>query len=330
MSVYNGAAYLRPAIESILAQTFADFEFLIVDDASTDDSVAIIESYHDPRIVLIRNEQNSGLAASLNRIIDQARGTYLARMDADDVSLPERLATQVTFLESHPDVVLVGSFAQIMNSSLLMRQPTTHDTLAPHLLFRTSFIHPTVVFRRAFLMKHALRYDTAFRQTQDYELFTRIARIGTVANIPKVLLLYRQHEKQASHEKLANQIENARTIMRREFETFGLSLTEEELDLVAGVKRFSFASLPHVLERLSTLFTRIMKRNEEMHRYTEAGLREVLGEIWLQSAISLSRNGIEVRRDFLMGTPRRWITPTPRNFLRALRLLIVGPHSLGK
>lgn len=324
LSVYNGASYLRPAIDSILTQTFTDFELLIVDDASTDDSAEIVESYTDPRIIVIRNEVNQGLAVSLNRALDSACGTYVARMDADDVSLPTRLATQVAFLDTHPEVVLVGSFARMLPSGVLMRQPLTHEMLAPHLLFHTSFIHPTVMMRRIFLNEHHLRYDPSFRQTQDYELFTRIARLGKVANIPTILLFYREHDKQASHEKITNQMQNARTIIQRECGSLGLTLSEEELDLVVAIKRYRLASIPDALTKVASLFLRIVDANEKTHRYTSHALCATLGDIWLESAISLSRSGCEVRSAFIRGKPRAWVALTPRNILRICRLLTVA------
>lgn len=324
MSVYNGAAYLHEAIESILAQTFSDFEFIIIDDASTDETSTIIKSYDDSRIVLLHNENNEGLALSLNRAIDVARGTYLARMDADDISMPNRLKEQVRFLDEHPDIVLVGAYAQILDSSVVMRQPTQPGDIAVNLLFRTSLIHPTAVFRRNFLEQYHLRYDPVFRQTQDYELFTRIARLGKIANIPSVLLRYRQHDKQTSSEKLANQLESARTIMRREFEMLSIHVSEEEIDVAIAVKRYRLNKIPDALERLEVLLMKIELGNQNVCRYDATVLHRTLGEVWLESAISLSRSGIEVRSTFLLGTPRAWIIVTPRNIFRTLRFLLRG------
>lgn len=325
MSVYNGAAYLREAVDSVLAQTFRDFEFIIIDDSSTDGTAEILNSYGDPRIVLLRNEHNEGLAASLNRAIDAARGSYIARMDADDISAPDRLAVQTRFLEAHQDIVLVGSYARIIDSPVTLRQPTKSEDIAVHLLFHTSLIHPTAVFRRSFLEQHRLRYDPTFRQTQDYELFTRIARLGKIANIPRVLLRYRQHDRQTSNEKVADQMESARTIMRREFKELGMELTEAELDIAVAVKRYRLKEIPGALTLLEALLLKIDRANQQTQRCDTKTLRRALGEVWLESAISLSRSGVAVRKTFLRGMPRRWITLTLRNIVRILRLLVTDP-----
>ena len=247
-------------------------------------------------------------------------------MDADDVSTPDRFQKQVQFMDEHPDIVLAGSYAKIMNSSTVMRQPTRPESIATNLLFHTSLIHPTAIFRRSFLEQHHLRYDPEFRQTQDYELFTRIARLGKVANIPRVLLHYRQHDKQASSEKIANQMNYASTIMRREFETLGMNITEAELELAVAVKRYRLKEIPDALLKLNVFLSKIEMTNQKTHRYDATALRRTLGEVWLESSISLSRSGVGIRNVFLRGIPRAWIVPTLRNAVRILRLLVRPAH----
>ncbi len=155
MSVYNGEKYLREAIDSILGQTFKDFEFLIIDDGSTDSSVEIIRSYADPRIRLIQNEENIGLSRSLNKGLKLARGEYIARMDADDISLPRRLAAQVGLLDKQPDIGLVGTSIQLIDCDgermHVHRVPTTHAQILWALCFTTPLAHPSVVFRKVII-----------------------------------------------------------------------------------------------------------------------------------------------------------------------------------
>ncbi len=121
MPVYNSSGYLSDAIESILSQTYSDFEFIIIDDASTDNSIEIIYSYHDPRIVLLKNDINLGVTHSLNKGIKHARGKYIARMDADDIALPQRIELQVDFLEKNPEFILVGSFFEVIPEKCFVR-----------------------------------------------------------------------------------------------------------------------------------------------------------------------------------------------------------------
>src|SRR3989344_2688822 len=116
MGAYNASQYVRSAIDSVISQTFPHWELLIINDCSTDETRAIIQSYHDPRLHLLENRQNLGLTKSLNIALGQAQGEYIARLDTDDISLPERLTTQVHFLESHPEIALVGSLAKLIDS----------------------------------------------------------------------------------------------------------------------------------------------------------------------------------------------------------------------
>lgn len=190
MPVYNTVPdYLRDAIDSILGQTFTDFEFIIVNDGSTDERVEkVIKSYKDKRIRYVYKE-NSGITKTLLHGVDMARGEFIARMDSDDISLPERFATQVDFLRRHPDVSLVGAWVDVF---------PTHDRWK--YIERPKFLdfmignhvaHPVVMWRRADFEKYGLRYDDRCPVAQDYELWSRVVRVLKIANVPQVLLRYR-------------------------------------------------------------------------------------------------------------------------------------------
>ena len=194
MSVYNGERYLREAVESILNQTFTDFEFIIVDDGSTDRTSEILKSYADPRLITI-NQANKGVTQSLNKAIELARGEYIARMDADDISLPKRLQMQVEFLEKHPATVgLVGTSVihfdedgkTIMEKTLL----TESSRIKEALLSENQFCHGSVMLRRECIEK-AGRYREEFKHAQDYDLWLRIAEHYEVANLATPLYKWR-------------------------------------------------------------------------------------------------------------------------------------------
>jgi Glycosyltransferases involved in cell wall biogenesis len=191
MPVYNGEKYLREAIESILNQTFTDFEFIIIDDASTDKSEEIIKSYTDPRIIYRKNEINAGLAVCLNLSIDMARGEYLARMDADDISAPSRLEEQLKFMEKNSEIDICGSWAALINQRGKIWKTQPDRLLAPALLFNTPLFHPAIIFRTTSLRRNNLKYNPSFRKIQDYELWLRAAKLLKLANIKKPLLRYR-------------------------------------------------------------------------------------------------------------------------------------------
>lgn len=197
MSVYNGERYLREAIESILNQTFSDFEFMVIDDGSTDKSWPILAEYaeQDSRLVLIRNQENIGLAKSLNKGLALARGKYIARMDADDVSMPQRFEKQVVFLETHSKIGILGTQCWFIDTNgqeqELDEAPTDELQLRWTSLFGNPFRHPTVMIRGDVLRKNGLKYDEAFRVTQDYEFWTRILKYTDGANLSTRLLKYR-------------------------------------------------------------------------------------------------------------------------------------------
>lgn len=194
MSVYNGERYLREAIDSILGQTFTDFEFIVVDDASTDHSFEIASAYTDPRIVRVRNEVNLGLTASLNRGLELARGEYVARMDCDDISLPERLARQVAHLDANPDVGACSTWAFDIDEAgkVLGKRETPVGEQLENFYWRESLIHPAAMFR--FSPEAGPRYSPAVRYSQDYDLWLRIRARHRLSNLPEYLLLYRVRE----------------------------------------------------------------------------------------------------------------------------------------
>ena len=205
LSVYNNARYLAQALDSILAQTFADFELVIVDDGSTDGSAAIIDRYAatDPRIRVIR-QANQGLVASLNHIIAVARGPYIARMDGDDVALPERFARQVGFLDANPDHGVIGTQIWTIDTRGHHRsaQPVDHplsaDVIAAALTTASPLCHPSVMMRRD-VLEAAGGYRPAYRHCEDYDLWLRLAERTRIANLPDRLHLYRYSPSQVSH-----------------------------------------------------------------------------------------------------------------------------------
>jgi len=192
MSVYNAEKYLHEAIESILNQTFTEFEFIIVNDGSTDTSLKIIESYKDERIVII-NQKNTGLPKALNKGIDKSKSNFIARMDADDISLSERLERQYAFLMGNPGCVIVGSNAILidMNGNYIYTTSNkTSDNEIKKGLPDTSLLHPSVMFKKN-IFYSAGKYCESMLKGQDYVLFNRMAKFGEFYNIKEPLIKYR-------------------------------------------------------------------------------------------------------------------------------------------
>jgi len=212
MSVYNGQAHIHEAIGSILDQTLTEWEFLIVDDGSTDDTATILKRYssNDSRFKILKNTNNIGLTKSLNRGIKLARGKYIARQDADDKSLPERLEKQVQFLEANADYFLIGTDYEIIDEhSKIIGKPeipvpiNNHEIKAAINKYNT-FVHSFVMFRND-VSRIGYFYDTSYKYSQDYELWTRILKHHNAYNLPEMLGLIRTWPGMISEKKMKTQ-----------------------------------------------------------------------------------------------------------------------------
>jgi len=220
MAVYNGEKYLREAINSILNQTFTDFEFIIVDDGSTDGTPKILKEYAKQYkcIRLIWNTCNLGLTRSLNKGLSLACGTYIARQDADDISLPERLALQVCFLENHPEIGVVGTWVALLDKegreTDIIKKPSSPVLVKWSLLFGNCLAHTSVMIRRS-LLEGGERYRPEILYAQDYELWARLSGKTLLTNLPKVLCLIRLHEQRISAQHFELQKKSGQLVMRQ-------------------------------------------------------------------------------------------------------------------
>jgi len=243
MSVHNGGRWLRAAIESVLAQSWRDFEFLILDDASTDDSVAQIEALADTRIRLIRLPENIGLTRSLNVGLREARGEFVARQDADDLSSPERLAAQVAFLERHPDVPLAGTQARLIDAEGRSRGvrdlPCEADSIRWLSLLDNPIIHTSAMFRAAVIRDEFGGYDESFSCCQDYDLWARVLLRHPAQNLSERLVSVREHGGSIS----ATRSDEARPLVRRVVRRLAdawlpaITLDDAAIDLLCAFRR---------------------------------------------------------------------------------------------
>ena len=225
MPVYNSELFIKEAIDSILNQTFTDFELIIIDDASTDASVEIIQSYTDTRIQLVVKPQNSGYTKSLNYGLTIAKGEYIARMDSDDISLPTRFEKQVAFLNENLDIVVCGTQYNVMNSTKLSNHPTEHDAIKVKLLDGCYIAHPTVMMNRKFLLNNNLSYNVNAEPAEDYDLWSRIVFLAKVANLNETLLLYRISNHQVSTKRMVEQLQSALQVKLNMLKRLNPSLT---------------------------------------------------------------------------------------------------------
>jgi glycosyltransferase involved in cell wall biosynthesis len=236
MAVHNGARHLRDSVESILTQTYSDFEFLIVDDGSTDGTADILDSFADSRIRLLQNENNLGLSASLNRGLRESRGGLVARQDADDVSEPSRIERQVAFMNAHPSIAVVGTAYRKINGEgrFIANRALPPDplTLRWHLLFYCPFVHGSVIFRRR-AADDLNGYDTNLVYSMDHDLWSRLALRRPVANLPDVLFQYRVWDGSltATSSSIRTELATVTTQNRRRVLPNAEEVTSDELDV---------------------------------------------------------------------------------------------------
>jgi len=284
MSVYNAEEYLTVAIDSILQQSFADFEFLIIDDGSTDNSVRLIQSYADPRIRLIRNDRNLGLAASLNMGLRLAKGDYIARMDADDISRPERLAHQVRFLNSHPAVGVCGSWVRLfpgLNNYVWKFHRNLQDIRCRQ-FYKVGVAHPAVMLRKKFFADNGLLYDPAYPFSQDYELWGRAIRYMEFANIQKVLLDYRIGPGQACSRNRAEQAAEVAPLRLQRMQELGVEPTPDQQLLHEAIMNDTLPTDQESLARAETWLLRIDAANREAAVYPALLFTRHMCYLWFE------------------------------------------------
>lgn len=279
MSAYNEEAFVERAIKSILGQTEQNFEIIIFDDCSTDTTTDIIERIGDERIRLYKNSENCGLTCNLNKGLRLAKGRYIARMDGDDISLPERFEKQVRYFEEHPDVMLISCQTQNFGeSSLCWKLKESSEELKARMLVRPVFAHPGFMMRRE-LLDRGFFYDETFRTAQDYELASRVAGEYQVGIVREILLYYRVHKKQVSNLSGKEQFHNADRVREKLWNQVGVALSEDEKRaLQKWAKEERAESVTEYVE-INRLIDKILAANKASHIYQQEVLDRTLNRL---------------------------------------------------
>ena len=235
MPVYNAEKYVREAVDSILKQSFVDFEFLIIDDASTDQTVSLIKSYSDKRIKLIEKAENTGYTNSLNAGLRMAKGKFIGRMDSDDISLPSRFAIQLSYMESNPEVIVCGAFYEILGNQKTIHLPVRNAEIRVALLWGNCLAHPSVIIRKNALIQSSVYYDASKEPAEDYDLWVRLLPVGHIHNIPEVLLKYRIHYSSVSRKRSKQQEKESIQIKLQLLSYLNVSLEPREEQVLSKV-----------------------------------------------------------------------------------------------
>lgn len=257
MPVYNCEKYIQDAVDSVLNQTFTNFELLIIDDASTDSTVAIIKKYNDSRINLIEKKVNTGYTTSLNTALEISKGIYIARMDGDDICMPTRFEKQLLFLESNHDIIACGSCCKIIGSDTIINVPQNNEEIKLALLKGNCMIHPSMMIRKKYLEQYHIDYDITKEPAEDYDLWVKLVKYGKLHNLQEVLLMYRIHEGQVSNLRNQNQKKSA---LQSQLKLINyLSFTQNEKELLGLQKVIQRDSSIHFNELL--YFSKQTKKN---------------------------------------------------------------------
>lgn len=280
MAAYNGEAYIEKAIQSVLSQSFTDFELLIINDGSTDRTLDIIHQFTDPRIRLVHNDGNKGLTFTRNRGIEEAKGQYIAILDCDDIALPDRLQTQIRFLNAHPEIAICGGQAIAIDES--GEQTGNLNVIAgdkdisPELVFHNTFINSTLVIKRSAMLEAGGYRD--YSPAEDYDLSYRISLRHPVANLSEVLVYYRLHGNNVSkvqHERILNAelriIENIHT---------NLGIPKDENLIRIHHDYFCYRFSARSAKEFQQLFEALKQGNTVSGNYPTQVFNEILYKKW--------------------------------------------------
>lgn len=265
MCVYNGEEYLAEAIGSILNQSYSNFEFIIINDGSTDKSESIILSFEDDRIRYVKNESNLKLIPSLNKGLNLVKGKYIVRMDADDICFPNRIEEQVDFLERHPDAGVVGCFVTTLgqDNGRVIKFKTQPDEIKFKLFFNNHVFHPTVVIRTSLIRDFGFKYEN-YLHAEDYQLWIRISRVSNIYIIPKVFLKYRIHGNNISVKNADSQLDVSKALRLEQINELGLKLKEREIQVYESWLNGSEQFKNKDFAILMALFDNLISKNKEI------------------------------------------------------------------
>lgn len=277
MSVYNADLdILRESIQSILDQSYSNFEFIIIDDASDINLIHFIDQFSDERINFKRNTENKGLTKSLNFGISLARGKYIARMDADDVSKSTRFEKQINYLKNNVTIGVLGTAARRFGSkNNLLKYPTEHEEIKAGLITGSRLIHPSVMIK-ANLLKENL-YNENFRTAQDYELWSRLIWKTCFSNLDESLIKYRVHNEQVSFKKKDNQTDMAIKIRKNMLDKIDENISQEKIELFSKVQNSELSSKDDLI-KLKNLSNQLIVLNKEKMNYSEEALIKIFSE----------------------------------------------------
>jgi len=287
MAAYNASKYIEVAVKSILNQTYQDFELLIVNDGSTDDTSEILESFKDERIRIINNLENKGLIYTRNIALQEARGQFIAIMDSDDISYPNRLAIQIDAFKDKPDLALYGGQAKMIDENqeeigFIKESETNPNLLKVKLLFHNTFVHSSVMIRTSVFREFG-GYQEPF--AEDYDLFLRIAQKYAVGNSSEFVIAYRWHESNISRTEGEKIVKQLLPIKGKLLKKIGLKSTISQQKILTNPYLWDDVSIYEYQE----LFRSLLSYNKKEKAFNEQILEGIIFDKWYNAVIHLGR-----------------------------------------
>lgn len=317
LPVYNVAVHIQSTIESLLRQTFQDFELLVLDDYSTDDTVARVAAITDSRLHLICNPKNLGRAGTDNAALAHVRGQYIAKMDGDDICYPERLAKQVAYLDAHPEVNIVGSFMQNFGASTyLNRYPAQPADTQVLTLFTLPTGNPSAMMRTSLFAELGMRYDDSLRQTEDYDFCARYIQQLRIATIQEPLVEYRVPHQVRKKDILSERATVSDVVREQLLRTWGIPFTARELQVYNTIAMLERPGNDIALEEVDAWLRKLLRYNEQQPLFERAALQRGLAERWFETCYAQPLGLLGSVRQFGRSKLSTYFVPSVRQQLK--------------
>ena len=317
LPVYNVAPHIEETINSLLAQTLAEFELLVFDDCSTDGTAGIVQSIRDPRLRFIQNSRNLGRAGTDNAALAAVRGEFIAKMDGDDLCHPERLARQVGYLQQHPEVNVVGAWMQNFGASTyLNRYPATLEAAQVRTLFTLPVGNPSVMLRTSLFREQGMHYDANLRQTEDFDFFARYIRKLKIVTLPETLIQYRVPLDTSKKRILIERASVSDQVRARLLADWGLPTTPRERHVHDTISMLQRSLGDITLSEVEAWLQKLLRYNEEVPWFEPAALRYGLAERWFEICYTHPQARLRGLRQFRRSSLASYFSPTSRQQLQ--------------
>lgn len=286
MPVYNSERFVGEAIQSLLDQTFRNFELIVVDDGSTDRSPGIISGFSDSRIRVLKNERNRGIVFSRNRGLAAMNGKYYAPFDSDDVAMPDKIEKQVDFLQRNPDIAMTGSWAMLCDENgNRMRQKwklnARPEMIPSIMLFRNYFVHSSVLVRQNAIKN--ITFQEGFDVVEDYRFCADLAFGQKVFNFPGYLISYRIHQNSAMRSNSERMLDQDRKIYRYLFNRLNIELSESDLNCIFALKGKESIDDFKLLRELHSFLLHVLSQNRKLNMFNRAAFERTVADRWLKA-----------------------------------------------